>query len=147
MSRKPTGLPTKTTSSRVPQGCPVGYHGNPREFPPFFFSILFIIFALLFSLPPGRNSDPGSHSRLFSPPTHHYGSCLAFLSREYFSSFFPRRLASNCPMERINRRVPHSIPPACAFSAVFLPPVDIPHIQQHRVSVPIHPRLYIEIRV
>ena len=54
----------------------------------------FIIFALLFSLPPSRNSnsDPGSHSRLFSPPIH-YGSCLAFLSRENFSSFFPRRLA------------------------------------------------------
>ena len=28
----------------------------------------FIIFALLLSLPPSRNSDPGSHSRLFSPP-------------------------------------------------------------------------------
>ena len=35
-----------------------------------------------------------AHSRLFFPPTH-YGSCLAFLSRGYFSSFFPRRLASN----------------------------------------------------
>ena len=45
-------------------------------------------------LPPGRNSDPGWHSRLFCPPTH-YGSCLAFLSREDFSSFFPGRLASN----------------------------------------------------
>ena len=33
-----------------------------------------------------RNSDPGSHSRLFSPPTH-YGSCLGFLSRGDFSSF------------------------------------------------------------
>ena len=32
-----------------------------------FFLISFIIFALLFSLPPSRNSDPGSHSRLFSP--------------------------------------------------------------------------------
>ena len=59
------------------------------------FFIPFIIFALQFSLPPSRNSDPGSHRRLFSPPTH-YGSCLAFLSRENFSSFFPRWLASNC---------------------------------------------------
>ena len=50
----------------------------------FFFSIPFI-FALSFSLPPCRNSDPGSHSRLFSPSTH-YGSCLAFFSREDFSS-------------------------------------------------------------
>ena len=41
-----------------------------------------------------RNSDPGSHRRLFSPPTH-YGSCLAFLSQDDFSSFFHRRLASN----------------------------------------------------
>ena len=32
-----------------------------------FFSLPFIIFALLFSLPPSRNSDPGPHSRLFSP--------------------------------------------------------------------------------
>ena len=36
-------------------------------------------------LPPSRYSDPGSHSRLFSPPTH-CGSCLAFLSRQDFSS-------------------------------------------------------------
>ena len=42
-----------------------------------------MIFALLFSLPPSRNSDPGSHSRLFSPPTH-YGSCLAcFIARRF----------------------------------------------------------------
>ena len=34
----------------------------------YFFSIPFIIFAhLLLSLLPTRNSDPGSHSRLFSP--------------------------------------------------------------------------------
>ena len=44
----------------------------------FIFSIPFIIFALLYSLPPRRNSDPGSHSRLFSPPTH-YG-CLLYTS-------------------------------------------------------------------
>ena len=49
------------------------------------FLVPFIILALLFSLPPGRNSDPGSHGRLLSPPTH-YWSCLAFLSREDFSS-------------------------------------------------------------
>ena len=53
------------------------------------FSIAFIyllVFALLLSLPPSRNSDPGSHSRLFSPPTH-YGSCLAFISREDITSY------------------------------------------------------------
>ena len=55
----------------------------------------FIIFAFLFSLPPSRNSDPGSQSRLFSPPPH-YGSCLAFLTREGLNTFFPRPLASNC---------------------------------------------------
>ena len=66
----------------------------------FFFSIPFIIFALLFSLPLiNRNSDPGSHSRLFPPPTH-YGSCFAFLSREDFSSFLPRRIPSNCAYPR-----------------------------------------------
>ena len=65
----------------------------------YFFSIPFIIFALLLSLSPSRNSDPGSHSRLFSPPAH-YGSCIAFFSREDFSSFFPRRLTSNCAYPR-----------------------------------------------
>ena len=34
----------------------------------FFLIIPFITFALLSSLPPSRNADPGSHSRLFSPP-------------------------------------------------------------------------------
>ena len=58
-------------------------------------AIAFIVFALLFSLPPSsRNSDLGPRSRLVGPPPH-YGSCLAFLSPEDFSSFFPRRLASN----------------------------------------------------
>ena len=54
------------------------------------------------SLPPSRKSDPWSHSRLFSPPTHCI-SCLAFFSREYFSSFFPRRLASNHCRGKIGR--------------------------------------------
>ena len=58
-----------------------------------------IMFALIFSLPPSRNSHLGSHNRLFSPAPH-CGSCLAFLSREDFSSFFPRRLASNCAYPR-----------------------------------------------
>ena len=40
--------------------------------------------------PPSRNSDPGSHSKLFPPHTQ-YGTCLV-LSREWFSYFFPRRL-------------------------------------------------------
>ena len=33
-----------------------------------FFLIPFIVFAHLFSPPLGRNSDPGSHNKLFSPP-------------------------------------------------------------------------------
>ena len=60
------------------------WRGGKRTVFCLFFSIPFIIFALLFSLPPSRNSDPESHSRLF-PPTH-CGSCLAFFSREDFSS-------------------------------------------------------------
>ena len=60
----------------------------------FFFSIPFTSFALLFSLPPSRNSDPGSHSRLFSPPTH-YGSCLAFFRwRCLFVGYCPVWLSS-----------------------------------------------------
>ena len=38
----------------------------------------------------------GSHKKTLLRPRPHYGACLAFLSREDFSSFFPRRLASNC---------------------------------------------------
>ena len=74
-------------------------------FPSFFFRVPFIIFALLVQLSPSRNSDPGSHSRLFSPPlptTVH--TCLAFLSREGLSTVFPRRLASNCAYLRCHRR-------------------------------------------
>ena len=37
----------------------------------------------------------GSTWQALSLPPH-YGSCLAFLSREDFSCFFPRLLASNC---------------------------------------------------
>ena len=33
----------------------------------FLFFIPFTVFALLFSPPPSRNLDPGSHIRLFSP--------------------------------------------------------------------------------
>ena len=72
----------------------------------------FIMFALLFFLPPSRNSDPGSHSRLFSPPTH-YGSCLAFFYCENTDSplFFPRRLARvECQIFLVKRwLVPESV--------------------------------------
>ena len=43
------------------------------------------LYVLVFFPPPSRHSYPGSRNRLFSPPTH-YGSWLAFLSREDFSS-------------------------------------------------------------
>ena len=52
----------------------------------FFFPMPFIMFALLFSLPPSRSSDPGSHSRLFPPlPTtvralHFYRAKISALS-------------------------------------------------------------------
>ena len=67
-----------------------------------FFVIPFIILALLFSLPASRNSDPGPHSRLFSPlPTtvrafHFYGektSALSFLigSRRKLCTFYKNK--------------------------------------------------------
>ena len=65
----------------------------------FIFSCRLLSSPIFFSLPLRRNSDPGLHSRLFSPPPH-YDSCLVFLSREYYSSFFPRRLASKCAYPR-----------------------------------------------
>ena len=62
---------------------------------PFFFFFFFsscsshlLSSTFLLSLPPNsRNSDPVSHSRLFSPP-HHYGSILALSSREHFQLSF-----------------------------------------------------------
>ena len=71
---------------------------------PYVFVYLFVPPHLLSSpffcsLLPSLNSSPGSHSRLFLPPPR-YGSCLAFLSREESSFFFPRRLASNCAYPR-----------------------------------------------
>ena len=67
-----------------------------------FFYILFIILALLFSLPPNRNSDPGSHGRLFPPPRSalRFAPCV-FISREDDCSPFLRcPLASNCAYSR-----------------------------------------------
>ena len=44
---------------------------------------LFTIFALLFSVPPSRGSDPAPHSRgAFPPPPQYDGSCISYLSRE-----------------------------------------------------------------
>ena len=51
-----------------------------------------------FSLPPSRNSDPGSYSRLFSPPYPvRFVPCI-FIARIF--QLFPRRLASNCAYPR-----------------------------------------------
>ena len=50
-------------------------------FPSFFHSLLIIAVT----------RTPGSHSRLFIPPSA-FCSCLALLSREGFRLFFPRRL-------------------------------------------------------
>ena len=51
-------------------------------------------------LPPSRNSDPGLHSRHISPLPTTVRALLPFLSREGFSTFFPRRLVSNCAYPR-----------------------------------------------
>ena len=65
-----------------------------------FFSLLFFhpIYYLRpsFSLPPSRNSYPGSHSRLFLPPPfpRRFAPC-GFIARR-LQPFFPRRLAANC---------------------------------------------------
>ena len=74
-----------------------------RIFWAFFFPIPFIIFALLVLLPPSRNSDPGSHSRFFSPLPIMVRA-LHFFREKKFSTFFPRRLASTCAYPRYNQR-------------------------------------------
>ena len=53
---------------QAPCAYPIVSEPDVRMEPNFFFSIAYIAFALMFSLPPSRKSDPGSHSRLFSPP-------------------------------------------------------------------------------
>ena len=71
----------------------------------FVISIPFITFALLFS--PPRTvviTQIRRHvSIVDSSPPSPYGSCLAFLLREGWSTFFPRRLASNCAYVHVRR--------------------------------------------
>ena len=65
----------------------------------FFFHPMHFIFALLFSLPLVVTQIRG-HIAGSSPPLPTTVRALHFLSRFYFSSFFPRRLASNCAYPR-----------------------------------------------
>ena len=71
---------------------PVCY-GDIFSFLFFFFSIPFIIFALCFFLSllveHSRNSDPGSHSRLFSPPTSPLRFVPCFFIATIFQLFLP----------------------------------------------------------
>ena len=58
----------------------------------FSFFVFFLSHSLsspFYSLPPSRNSDPGSHSRLFFPHPPRYGSCLAFFIAIRFQLFLP----------------------------------------------------------
>ena len=57
---------------------------------PFRFPIRFIVFAILFSRSASGNSDPASHSRLFSPIRITIRVCTFM----YVSSSFPCRLKS-----------------------------------------------------
>ena len=64
---------------------------NPSGYAFFFVHPIYYVrpsFSLSLLLIRSRNSDPGSHSRLFAPPSH-FGSWLAFLSREVFRCFLP----------------------------------------------------------
>ena len=54
----------------------------------FYFSSHLLSSPFFFSLPPRRNSDPGSHSRLFFHPPH-YGSCLGIFIARRFQLFLP----------------------------------------------------------
>ena len=66
----------------------------------FFFPIPFIVFALL-SLPPLVVTQIRGHIAGSSPPSPLRWYVPSFLSREEdFSTFFPRRLASNCAYAR-----------------------------------------------
>ena len=64
------------------------------------FSVLFIVFVVVFSQPPidSRSSGPRSHCRPFSPPSPlRFVPCI-FITKRF--QLFPRRLASNCAYPR-----------------------------------------------
>ena len=82
----------------------------PRSYPKFFFfPVPFIIFALLFSMPPSGNSDPGSHSRPFFSVHTAVRGLHFYLEKTPFNMSFPRRLASNHEQPAVN--VAPSFPP------------------------------------
>ena len=64
-----------------------------------------------------RNSDPGSHGMIGSPPPCplQFVPWKAFLSREHFSPFFPRRLVYNTLIE-----LTHAAPSQQLVSSIFL---------------------------
>ena len=80
--------------------------------------IPFIVFALFFSSPPSRNSDPGSHGRLFSPlpATVHalqfYREKISALS----SLVDSRRIAATQP-RRSERLFPFFL---CTFISLYI---------------------------
>ena len=69
-----------------------GIYQVPGTF--FLFPIPFVFFALICSLLPSHNSNPGSHGRLFSPLTATVRALHFY--REKISVLRTRRLASNC---------------------------------------------------
>ena len=96
----------------------------------FFSPIPFIVFVLLLQLPlylvittvpvvyimrQSRVAQIRGHKAGSSPPSPllcytTYGACLAFLSREKLSIFFPRRMASNCAYTRFRQSLPPPFP-------------------------------------
>ena len=83
--------------SRVYHTCSVGYVQNIFLFVPSqVLSSPFCSLSLLLIVV----TQIRGHIAGPSPPPTHYASCPAFLSREAFSSFFPRRLESNCAYPR-----------------------------------------------
>ena len=71
----------------------------------FFFFPSHLLSSPFYSLPPSRNSDPGSHSRLFSPPTH-YGSYLASFFARRFQLFLPSSTRVELCLPRARRSQP-----------------------------------------
>ena len=95
--------PTPVKMSQLTPKSPVFFHVETLYYV-YLFPIPFITFALLFSLPPSRNSDPGSHSRVFSPlPTtvrasHFYREKTSALSSLVDSLRVELRLPTVCAL-------------------------------------------------
>ena len=95
------GPRSETTTTAKMFGCEAPADALVRAFLFSFFPIPFVLFALLFSLPPSRNSDPGPHVWQARPPP------LLPTTARALHFFFARRFELFLPSStRVELRLP-----------------------------------------